>query len=264
MEKEQLHNKKNRDRLILIVCVLIFVLSAGYLLVKWHTEKKAQEKFEKLQAVATEVTETVETSILTELGIEDPKKALDWEKIKAENEDIYAWIYIPGTEIDYPILQHPTDDSYYLNHNLDGSEGYPGCIYTESINHKDFSDHNTVIYGHNMKNGSMFADLHEFEDETFFDEHRYVFIYTPDKMMVYDIFALYEFGDEHILHSYDCTSAGGFIAYLNMVFDDYKEEGNFRDDVTVLGQDRIITLSTCIKNKSENRLLLQAVCVGEE
>lgn len=69
------------------------------------------------------------------------------------NPDVYAWITVPGTEI--PILQQPSDNSYYFMHNMDGSYGYPGCIYTENLNSKDFTDNNTVIYGHNMKNDSM-------------------------------------------------------------------------------------------------------------
>ena len=71
------------------------------------------------------------------------------------NPDVYAWIAVPGTEIEYPILQHPSDNSYYFMHNSDGSYGYPGCIYTENLNSKDITDNNTVIYGHNVKNDSM-------------------------------------------------------------------------------------------------------------
>ena len=67
------------------------------------------------------------------------------------NPDVYAWIAVPGTEI----LQHPSDNSYYFMHNIDGSYGYPGCIYTENLNSKDITDNNTVIYGHNVKNDSM-------------------------------------------------------------------------------------------------------------
>ena len=69
--------------------------------------------------------------------------------------------------MNYPIVQSAYD-SYYLNHMIDGKEGYPGSIYTEKINAKTFSDFNTVIYGHDMKDGSMFKDLHKFEDATFF------------------------------------------------------------------------------------------------
>ena len=92
---------------------------------------------------------------------------VDFAGMWETNEDVYAWITVPGTVIDYPILQHATDNTYYLNYNIDGSYGYPGCIYTENMNSKEFTDNNTVIYGHNMKNGTMFAGLHKFEDAAF-------------------------------------------------------------------------------------------------
>ena len=256
---------KKRDRIILIVCVIVFVVAAGSLLFKWYTEKKAQERFEALSETVTEETEMeTEADIFSELGIENPNKVLNWENLWQENEDIYAWIYVPNTNMDYPILQHETDNTYYLNYNLDGSKGYPGCIYTENLNAKDFSDNNTVIYGHNMKNGTMFADVHKFEDETFFEENSYVYIYMPNEILIYEIFAVYEFTDAHILYSYDCASTDGYEEYLNMVYDTYGNKGLFRDDATVSEQQKIITLSTCISGKADKRLLLQAVLIGSE
>ena len=132
-------------------------------------------------------TETAET----ETAAEEQKEVIPvkFEELQAVNPDIYAWITVPGTVIDYPILQHASDNSYYLMHNIDGSYGYPGCIYTENMNSKDFTDNNTVIYGHNMKNGSMFAQLHKFEDPDFFNENREVLIYLPDEVLHYTIFA---------------------------------------------------------------------------
>lgn len=259
---------KGKEKLILIICAVVFVICSALMTVKWLNEKQAQEKFESLSEVSTEdSTEEIvesEEDIFKELGLENPGKVLDWEKLQNENNDIYAWIYIPDTNIDYPILQHETDDTYYLNYNLDGSKGYPGCIYTERINKKDFSDKNTLIYGHNMKNGTMFADIHKFKERDFFESHRYAYVYTPEKLFIYDIFAVYKFSDAHILYSYDCVSEDGYQNYLNLIFKDYKQDGNFRDGVEVTKEDSIITLSTCISGQNDKRLLLQAVCIGEE
>ena len=124
------------------------------------------------EEINTEETDTEDSSLPDDVDI--PQKNLDWESMHGLNKDIYAWITIPNTQIDYPILQHETDDSYYLSHNMDGSKGYPGCIYTEKANYKDFLDFNTVIYGHNMKSGMMFRNLHDFEDRTFFDNNKYI------------------------------------------------------------------------------------------
>ncbi len=101
----------------------------------------------------------------------------DFEKLRETNGDIYAWITVPGTQIDYPVLQSDTDN-YYLEKNLDHTKGYPGCIYSNSCNSREFTDLLTVLYGHNMKNGSMFGSLHDYEQEEFFRENREIIIYT--------------------------------------------------------------------------------------
>lgn len=172
------------------------------------------------------------------------------------NKDIYAWIYIPDTMIDYPVLQHPTNNNYYLDYNLDGSKGYPGCIYTENYNKKDFSDPVTVLYGHNMKNGSMFAGLHEFKDEEYFQEHPSVYIYREEDILEYEIFAAYEYSNYHILLNHNFSSKDVFKNYLKKIFS-YK--GNFKKDVELTEESRILTLSTCVANQGSKRYLVQGV-----
>ena len=175
------------------------------------------------------------------------------------NEDVYAWITIPGTVIDYPILQHATDNTYYLNYNIDGSYGYPGCIYTENMNSRDFTDNNTVIYGHNMKNGTMFAGLHKFENAEFFDENTKVFIYTPEREYEYTIFAAYIYDDRHLLYSFDFANEDVYATYLEDIQNMRSMNALIREDITVTAEDKIITLVTCIGNQPSKRLLVQAV-----
>ena len=262
-KRRHLLQRKKVEQILFLICVVVFIISAVSLFIKWYTEKQAQEKYESLSQTAIEI-ETESVDVFTELGIDNPAKILDWEQLWKENEDIYGWIYISDTNIDYPILQHKTDNLYYLNYNLDGTKGYPGCIYTENINAKDFSDYNTLIYGHNMKNGTMFADLHKFEDVKFFEEHPYVYVYTPEEVLIYEVYATYEFTNAHILYSYDCFSQSGFEEYLNMVYEEYGDKGNFREEVEVTREDTVITLSTCVSGQNEKRLLVQAVCIGRE
>ena len=192
-----------------------------------------------------------------------PEKQVDIAAQQEEvNKDIYAWIYIPDSKIDYPVLQSATDNSYYLNYNIDGSKGYPGCIYTENYNAKDFSDPNTVLYGHNMKNGTMFAGLHQFEDVEYFDAHPYVYIYTEDGLLVYKIFAAYQSSDEHILLSNDFSSEESYRDYLTGVLETAGSDGNVDETVKVDTEDKIITLSTCISSKPHNRYLVQGVLLN--
>ncbi len=205
--------------------------------------------------------------LATEQGIPIPDLEVDIPNLQETvNKDIYAWIYVPGTKVNYPVLQHPTDDSHYLNYNLDGSKGYPGCIYSEKqYNSKDFWDANTVLYGHNMKNGTMFGSIHKYEDEEFFYENRYIYVYTQERLFVYKIFAAYVHSNEHLLYRYNF----GEPTIFNMYFDDVKKSRNVNriidETVELTGEnEHLITLSTCINGKPENRFLVMGVLVNEE
>ena len=218
---------------------------------------ESETEDEPVEEVAEEITEETEDGIYEGCPV-------DFAGMWEVNEDVYAWITVPGTVIDYPILQHATDDTYYLNYNIDGSYGYPGCIYTESLNSKDFTDNNTVIYGHNMKNGSMFAGLHKFEDGNFFEENTEVFIYTPEKEYEYTIFAAYIYDDRHLLYSFDFANEDVYATYLEDIQNMRSMNALIRDDITVTTEDKIITLVTCIGNQPEKRLLVQAVLNPDE
>ncbi len=188
---------------------------------------------------------------------------IDFEGMWEVNKDVYAWITIPGTAIDYPILQHETDNTYYLNYNIDGSYGYPGCIYTENMNKKDFTDNNTIIYGHNMKNGTMFADLHKYENSAFLEENNQIYIYLPDKELHYTIFAAYVYDDRHLMYSFNFSDSAVYENYLESVFAIRSMNANIRDDISVTKEDKIITLVTCIASQPDKRLLVQAVLQTE-
>ena len=219
------------------------------------TEDEINEMLSGMKATETAETVTEEQSEVI------PVK---FEELQAVNPDVYAWITVPGTDIDYPILQHASDNTYYLMHNIDGSYGYPGCIYTENMNSKDFTDNNTVIYGHNMKNGSMFAQLHKFEDPDFFKENREVLIYLPDEVLHYTIFAAHIYDDRHLLYSFDFADPDVYQKYLDSVFNIRDMSANIDKDMTVTKDDQIITLVTCIGSQPNNRLLVQAVLTDRE
>ena len=226
-----------------------------------YKEHKKEADTEPQTVVAEESTEetTAEAGEPETVEEDYSDSLIDWEGMWEINKDVYAWITVPGTVIDYPILQHATDNTYYLNYNIDGSYGYPGCIYTENMNAKDFSDNNTVIYGHNMKNGSMFAGLHQYEERSFFEEHSQILIYTPDKEYEYTIFAAYIYDDRHLLYSFDFANEGVYASYLENITNMRDLNANIRDDIDVTKDDKIITLATCMSNQPDKRLLVHAV-----
>ncbi len=230
------------------------------------SEESAESTEETVESIDTESTEAAESSEavdLTDYGVTD--RVIDFEALHSQvNSDIYAWITVPGTVIDYPVLQHPTEMDYYLEYNLDGSKGYPGCIYTQRYNSKEWTDPNTVLYGHNMKNGTMFAGLHRFKDKTFFDSNQYIYIYTEDgRILVYQIFAAYEYADTHLLLSGSLITESGRQNYFDSIRTNEGMNNNFNMDVELDSESKIITLSTCISNKPTMRYLVQGLLIAE-
>ena len=200
-------------------------------------------------------------ALLAEYNVSD--KDIDWDDLHSQNEDIYAWICIPDTKIDYPILQHPTELDYYLNYNIDGSKGYPGCIYSQFVNSKDFTDFNTVLYGHNMKNGTMFAGLHKFEDSKYFENHPYIYVYTEDKVYVYRIFASYTFSSIHLIMGFDLSDENVRQIYIDNIRSLDGLTDNIDDTIEVNTDSRLLTLTTCIANQADKRYNVAGVLETE-
>lgn len=187
---------------------------------------------------------------------------IDFESLTAQYPDIYAWIRIPGTVIDYPIVQREGDNTYYLNHTIDGKKKTEGAIFTEDYNSKDFEDPNTLIYGHNMKNDSMFGELHNYKDRKFLEENPEIIIYLPDRILRYQIFAAYVYDNRHILLNFDFEDTDVYSGYLDSIFKRKGMSSNIDSSVTVTTEDKIITLSTCNGNDTQ-RYLVQAVLISK-
>ena len=191
---------------------------------------------------------------------EAEENPVDFDKLHSYNPELYAWIRIPGTVIDYPVAQHAgSDQQFYLHRDLYGNPQFAGCIYSEEPSAKDFSDPVTVLYGHNMKNGSMFQNLHLFTDEDFFEQHPYLYIYTPDETYVYRIYSVYNYDDRNIGTSFDFEDAEDLEEYLGSTMNPRVMNAHVRKDITVTPVDHVLTLSTCISGNTGSRLLLQAV-----
>ena len=185
---------------------------------------------------------------------------VDFVELKKKNPDIYAWINISGTSVDYPVLRREDDNSYYLNHTVDEKKSIYGSIYTENYNDTDFADFNTVIYGHNMKNGTMFGNLKKYRDKAFFEQNQYINVYMPGRIMKYQIFAAYVWDNRHILLSLDFSNEDIREAYIDMILSTRKMNANINSGLPVTKDDRIITLSTCTGNEEE-RYLVQGVLI---
>lgn len=189
---------------------------------------------------------------------------IDFEELKKINDDIYAYIKIPGTVIDYPVVQATyEDDDFYLNHDLNKKYKFAGSIYSEKKNSRSFNDRNTVLYGHNMLNGTMFQNLHKFRNKEFFDQNEYIYIYTPGHILTYKICAAYKYDNRHLLNTINYSDNTVFEDYLNYVKSPTSMMVNKRE-VELNLDSKLITLSTCIGDEKDYRYLVQGVLIKDE
>ena len=186
---------------------------------------------------------------------------VDFEKLQAINPELYAWIRVPGTQINYPVAQHEGEEQqFYLHHDLYGTPQFVGCIFSQEPNAKDFSDPVTVLYGHNMRNGSMFQNLHLYtQADAFKNEHNYVYVYMPNKMLIYEIYSAYAYDNRNILETNDFSDSEVFDKYIQESLKPHSMIAKVKDGIKVTTDDKILTLSTCITGQPGQRLLVQAV-----
>ncbi len=247
--------KRENVKLIQKISFILLCITAVLILLFLGFSLTSKIKSNKIKNNAYSPTQISSSSL--------PKNPINFESLKKSNEDIYAWIKIDNTNIDYPIVQSwEEDDSFYLNHNIEKKRDVNGAIYTEKHNSTDFNDPNTLIYGHDMLDGSMFRTLHNFRDEKFFNENEFIYIYTEGHILKYRIFAAYKWDNRHILNSYDFSDERVFADYLEEIKDPKSLMVNKRD-VDLTTKDRIITLSTCIGNEKNYRYLVQGVLIDD-
>ena len=257
-------SKKKVLKGLYILLVVLCLLCIGALVFLLAKDEKETVVIEEQQQMLEETY--VEEVQEPEVTLEEEKAELpiDFDGLMEVNPEIYAWIRVPDTNIDYPILQHEDEDqSYYLTRDIYGENNQAGSIYTEYYNNKHFQDPNTIIYGHNMKNGSMFHNVRYFAEREYFDEHEELFIYMPGKILKYQIINCYVYDDRHLLGSFDLSDEEVHKEYLEEIMRPRSMYTMIREDVELTTEDKLVTLSTCVANQPNNRRLLQAVLVEE-
>lgn len=171
--------------------------------------------------------------------------SVDFEILQENGPDIIAWLTLPDTAVNYPVTQ-AEDNDYYLRHLYDGTYNKAGCLFADYENKKDFSDRNTIIYGHNMRDGSMFASLNEYKEQSYYDSHPQMYLVTPDGGYLCDIFAAFEAkpkesGSDTSPWRMEWKDDGAYTTWLSAMADRSVVE----TDVTVTSSDKLLTLSTC-------------------
>lgn len=183
----------------------------------------------------------------------DGLAALDLTALQEANPDVVGWILIPDTRINYPLLQGE-DNDYYLDHTWDHKRYDVGSIFLECLNSPDFTDFNTILYGHNMNDGSMFAGIRLYRTEQYLEDHPYVYLRNDRGVFRYEIFASYLADAEGYSYCMDFPQEADRKAFLDRALADSVIQTGILPEPT----DRILTLSTCSGRGYSTRWVLHA------
>lgn len=251
--KKRDQKKKSRVGDVILTLVLLVAISvfcyAAYNLFHIYTEyKKGTDEYNEIEQMA--VIEKDPDSMEQD-GPQNTLTApitVNFDALKSTNEDVVGWIYIEALDnVSYPVV-HGTDNDEYLHTTYEGNYNFAGTIFVDYENKGDFSDCNTLVYGHNMKNGSMFGNLKEFvQDKSLYNKSKYFWILTPEKNYRYEIISAYTTSVNSDTYTLFKGPGEEFLQYLKNIVG-YSEIQTTPDELTV--KDKIVTLSTCTGNEA--------------
>lgn len=260
MSNDNSENRKKKRLILTVIAVIMILFGALYTGYYFFNQAQAEKEAPSTTVEEYSEEETVKPG-------ETLKNPIDFASLQAENEEVYAWIKVPGTKVDYPIVQSAVSDEFYLKHSAkDKSWVSSGAIYTEMCNTKSFRDRVTLIYGHNGYSDTMFTTLHYFEDSDFFSKHKNFYIYTPDSRLTYRIISAFKYDDRHIMNSFDFQDNAVFDSFVQMVRNPLTTMKNVRKNlgVELTLSSKIVVLSTCITHQDSSRYLVCGVLVKNE
>lgn len=242
--------------LILVAALGVFCYSGYQLLTIYLEYKEGDDEYSSLEKEYVIAPRQKELDIQEVEGEPVMECPIDFDGLLSLNKDIIGWLNVEALEISYPLAQGE-DNDYYLHNTFQNTPNIAGCIFLDCENKKDFSDRNSVIYGHNMKNGSMFGKLKKFKEEGVFEKSPYFWIYTPEKIYKYEIFACHEVG--YTSKTYQLTFADNqdFMDYIKEAFD----HSVIQSKASVSTEDTVVTLSTCTGNET-TRFIVQGKRIG--
>lgn len=231
--------KKNVMGNILLIIFVALLIISSIEIIKWYKENKQNKK--------------IQEKISEEVIVNREEILIDFTKLKEINKDTVGWIKVNGTDIEYAVVK-AQDNSYYLNHNFENEYNKAGWIFADYKNKFDGTDKNIVVYGHNRRDGSMFASLKNILKEEWYlnEENRKITFITEKEKSLYEVFSIYQIEAEDYYITTDFEN-GEFLEYLKTV-----KQRSIKDfNVEVSETDNILTLSTC-GNDNDYRIVLHA------
>lgn len=242
---------KNQKKYLWVAGYLLFAILIVYGAIRlivyfadsYSTEKEAELLIDKVVIHPSPEKESVQA----EKVIPD---AIDFEALLAVNEDVVGWLFAPDTSIHYPVVQG-ADNDFYLYRNLEGDDSKAGTLFMDTGNDRDFADANTIIYGHNMKNGSMLHDIVKYAEKDFYEKHPVIYLYTPTRNYEIQLVAGCYIQEDDSWYQIGLSKEEQ-RGELNRLF----RKTTFSSEVEVNADDRLITLSTCTYAYENGRYIL--------
>ena len=280
-------NKKSAKILYwgtITVLILIIIACAGLIGAKLITDAQDKGEYSELQELRPDVTRPSINLDATKPSVTEPTQSepeqteptvptippniddtvlFEYQPLYEINRDMVGWIQIEGTAIDYPVVQTPDSPNFYLRRNFYKEKATCGTIYAREACDINLPSDNVTLYGHNMRNGTMFADLHKYKQKSFWEKHRYVNFDTLNEYRTYEIFAVFK------------TTADLTKGFTYHIYDTFATEKAFNEYVSTCKNmdlydtgvmpvygDKLLTLSTCDKTIADGRLVVVCRLVG--
>lgn len=243
---------------IILVAIIIVCLSIiGYKYYNYNKDDKLNSEIQDLQPVINEASDSDNNSSGENDGQDQSKggnyvNSANEEELKSINSDYKMWIQIENTNINYPVVQG-SDNDYYLKHNFRKESNISGTVFVESANDID-NDKNIILYGHNMRNGTMFNNITNYKEESFFNEDNKINIIMNNTLYEYEVFSVY------VKNVSEVNLAIGFASedeFINYAYNE-AEESLYKKDVDFSAEDNLITLVTCSYEFTDARTIVVA------
>lgn len=269
-------------KIIVVLLASVFLVSTALLIISGMDKEAADESYLQAQQIAglqneTEATQTADAAEQTEPPVLEtepetvppetkPKTmwvpaaveedvymenlaSTDLNALREVNPDVVGWIFLPNSQVNYPIVQGE-DNQFYLEHVWNGQKNSTGSIFLEASNSADFSDFRSILYGHNMANMSMFAILHNYVSNYYIETYPYVYLVTDYGVLRYEIYSSYKAAVDSKTYALDLDDRVK-ASFIQMTLDESEVDLGIEPAVT----DRILTLSTCTGNYDYRRVV---------
>lgn len=253
--------------IIITILLIISVLSGGMLALYGYSLRQAGNEFEALaktfqasQVKLPQAKDAVRAPLVADEVIEEAEVSVAFEDLYHKNSDIVAWITIAGTGVNYPVMHTPKKPDYYLYRNFEKEYSVSGVPFLDGKSSLDPATDNLLIHGHNMKNGSMFAQLLAYQDEAFLQAHPSIELYTLDGKSTYDIMSVFPtsankndagFDYHNFIQAKDEEAFNQYVAKA-------KERTLFETGLEAQYGDQLMTLSTCAYHTANGRFVVVA------